>query len=637
MTVATLEALHAAGRLTPIDVELAEALVTMADEEDPRVRLAIALVSRRLDGGHVCLKLASLAKEPVLKALRPVGVSPPRAVESHEDEQAADEQLEWPEWQDWLAAVANSPLVGAPEAKTPLVLDGADRLYLRRYWDHQAGLATTIRGRATEGAGELDFAVLKEGLDRLFKGEDLAEDERDWQRLAALTALQRRVSVISGGPGTGKTYTVVKILALLIEQAFAAGQGAPRMTLVAPTGKAAARLSESIKQSRDKLPFSEPVRAAIPAEASTIHRALGVMRGRTHRFYRNAQNPLLTDLLLVDEASMVDVALMARLIQALPAKARLILLGDKDQLASVEAGAVLGDICEVGLGRGFSVPFAEACEKQIGERPPCGQEAPADTGIGDCVVELQRSYRYKPGSGIEALANAINDGKGKRAVEILHSGQYKDVAIEALGKDGTLPGHLEAIAVTGYEEYLSQDEPAAMLAKLGKLRILCAHRRGRQGVEHANRAIEAALARQDLIDPQGAMYRGRPLIVTQNDYSVRLFNGDVGIIVEHAESGALRAYFVAPDGTERFLSPARVPDPQSVYATTVHKSQGSEFDHVCLVLPKKASAVVTRELLYTAVTRAKRQVTVYGAPQVLIAGVDKRTERASGLKDLLGT
>ncbi len=636
MTVATIETLRQTDRLAPIDVELAKALAALAGEQDQRVSLAIALVSRRLDGGHVCLKLASLVGEPPLKTLRPLGGSSSRVTQGDDDEEAAGQQLEWPAGQDWLAALRDSPLVGGPDASTPLVLDGADRLYLRRYWDHQESVATTMATRATQSAGELHFAVLKDGLDRLFPREKLAKGERDWQRLAALTALLRRVSIISGGPGTGKTYTVVKILALVIEQAFAAGQGAPRMTLVAPTGKAAARLSESIKQSRDQLPFSDEVRAAIPAEASTIHRALGVMRGRTNSFYRNAKNPLLTDLLLVDEASMVDVALMARLVQALPAAARLILLGDKDQLASVEAGAVLADICDVGLGQGFSTPFVEACQGQLGERPPCGETAPAKTGIGDCVVKLRKSYRYKPGSGIEVLANAINDGKGKRAVEILQSDETLDVTIERLGKKGELPQHLEATALKGYEEYLSRESPAEMLTGLGKLRILCAHRRGRQGVEEANRVVEGALAREGLIDPQGPMYRGRPLIVTQNDYTVRLFNGDVGIIVSHGEEGALRAYFVAPDGTERLLSPTRVPEPRSVYATTVHKSQGSEFDHVCLVLPSKASAVVTRELLYTAVTRARSQVTIYGDPKVLIAGIDKRTERASGLEDLLG-
>jgi exodeoxyribonuclease V alpha subunit len=413
---------------------------------------------------------------------------------------------------------------------------------------------------------------------------------------------------VSGGPGTGKTSTVVKILALLAERERAAGRRPPRALLLAPTGKAAMRLTESIRREKARLDCDDVVRGAIPEEAATIHRALGTIDGSTTRFRHHREHPLAADVVLVDEASMVDLALMARLADAVPAVARFILLGDEDQLASVEAGAVLGELCA-----------------GSGERA-----AP----LGPCVVRLTRSWRYRPGSGIEALANAINAGEAERALAILDDPAYPDVERVEAARDAALSGSLRASAVDGFRSYLEEDDPRRRLDALERFRLLCAHRRGPHGVETANAEGEAALAEEGLLSRgDGPTYDGRPIIVTRNDYQLQLFNGDVGTIVE--EGDRKLAFFLAPDGTPRRLSPARLPPHETVFAMTVHKSQGSEFDRVAVLLGDEPTPLLTRELLDTAVTRARQAVTLHGTADVVAHAVRRRTERASGLRDAL--
>lgn len=568
--------------LTAIDEQLARGIGRMAGEERPEVLRAVALASRAVRNGHVCLDVSGA---PYLDALRTSGV------------------------------------VGGGADATPLVLDGepgAERLYLRRYYRYETSLATHLAERIAPLAQELDGKALRASLDRLFP------DRSGEQRMAALVAVARRFCIISGGPGTGKTTTVVKILALLAEQALLRGKPKLHVTLVAPTGKAAARLRESIEAQREKLDVDARIRDLVPVETSTIHRALGAVPGSS-RFRHHADHPLPTDVLLVDEASMVDVALMSRLVEAVPPHARLILLGDRNQLASVEAGAILGDLCgpprPAGFS-GFSRGFVEHIAKLTGDELPAG----GNGGLEDCVVQLRKNYRYPEGSGIALLAQAINDGDADAVLEVLQAGH----------EDVSWGGDLRKHVVAGYAPYLREKDPRASFEAFGRFRVLAAHRRGPQGVEKLNAMVAEALAEEGLLRPVGQHYAKRPVMVRENDYQVGLFNGDVGLVLPDPEDGdAMRAWFFGADGKARRLAPSRLPPHETVFAMTVHKAQGSEFDEVAVVLPGEGSAIVTRELLYTAVTRARGRVRVVGEVDVIERCAATALARASGLAQRL--
>lgn len=619
----TIDRLRAATMLSPLDVHFARAMGRIGGAASDDVLLAAAMASQQVSRGHVCLDLARLAEAPAL----------------YDEEGQLVAEHPWPRLESWLKTLRSSPLVSDGEVVSPLVLDGAGRLYLRRYWEHEVQLAASLHARAAQPAESLDGSWLRAALDRLFpddRSSERTDREPDWQRIAGLLALQRQLCVISGGPGTGKTYTVVKILALLIEQARRQGVHDPNITLVAPTGKAAARLSESIRNAKAALPCSDAVKKAIPEDAATIHRCLGSIAGSATNFRHDADSPLAADVVLVDEASMVDLALMSRLVAAVPPRARLILLGDQDQLASVEAGAVLGDICNTGAARSHSRELVEQVARLTGDRLPLGAGAPDTPGIWDCIVQLTRSYRYGPQSGIGVLARAINAGDAQAALWILESADYPDVVrVEPLRSED-LSQSLRAAVVRGFGSYLQTREPLAQLQALGNFRVLCAHRRGPTGVERVNQQIEEALVDAELIRRNSATYVGRPVMVTRNDYQLELFNGDVGIIVDDPEcAGGKLTLFQGAEGTVRRLSPSRLPPHETVYAMSVHKSQGSEFDEVAVVLPRQASPVVSRELLYTAVTRARHRVTVHAAGAVIEHAITHRIERDSGLRDQL--
>lgn len=620
----TIDTLRARGMLAPLDVHFARAMARIGGDPREDVLLAAAMTSQQVSNGHVCLDLARLAETPAL----------------YDEEGGLVAEHPWPALGPWLEALRSSPLVGDSAADTPLVLDDARRLYLRRYWEHEARLAQRLRERATQVEAALDAAWLRAALDRLFPPEGSAAQtsEPDWQRMAALLAVQRRFCVISGGPGTGKTFTVVKILALLIEAASHRGSRPLRITLVAPTGKAAARLSESIRKAKGTLPCSDAVRAAIPEDAATIHRCLGSIGGSSTNFRHHAGNPLVTDVVLVDEASMVDLALMSRLVAAVPPSARLVLLGDQDQLASVEAGAVLGDICNTGAPRRYSRELMQQVAQLTGERWPSSADAPEQTGMWDCIVQLTRSYRYGPRSGINVLAQAINGGGAETALAILESSDYPDVTRVEPVKGGGLGPSLRNAAARGFGMYLKTTEPLAQLRALERFRVLCAHRRGPTGVEDVNQQIEQALADAGLIRVNSQTYIGRPVMVTRNDYQLELFNGDVGIVAEDPErTGGRVVLFHGGEDSVRRLSPSRLPPHETVYAMSVHKSQGSEFDEVAVVLPEQASPVLSRELLYTAVTRARDRVTIHAPREMIAHAIGHRVERASGLRDRLWT
>jgi exodeoxyribonuclease V alpha subunit len=486
-------------------------------------------------------------------------------------------------------ALAESGVAGTADApgSFPLIVDPDRRVYLHRYFDYESRLARRLRQAADAPPRE----PRSEALDRLELLFPPGGDGPDMQKAAAALALRRGLVVVSGGPGTGKTTTVVNLLACILEQ-----DPASRVALAAPTGKAAARMTEAIRLRAGHLPQS--LRDRLPQEASTIHRLLRYRP--SHGFSHGKDNPLPVDLLVVDEASMLDLAMATRLLEAVPPSARVVLIGDKDQLAAVESGAV----------------FAELAS------------------LRDIAVWLTRNYRFVADSGIGRLAADINAGRADEAVAWLR-GAGGEVTWHESGS--TLP-HLEE-GFARYFEVVSRDvrDVCAIHEAFGRFRVLCAVRAGEQGVEAVNEAA-TALARQALADvrgtfespPRSPWYPGRPVMVTLNDYGLKLFNGDVGIALPDAKGEAM-VWFPDEAGGWRGVAPARMPQHETAFAMTVHKSQGSEFDDVLVVLPPYETPVLTRELLYTAVTRAKRQVTLLSPESAVRTSIQRKVERASGL------
>ena len=567
--------------------------------------------------------------------------------------------------QDWLAACAGSALLEA--AVAPLVLAGSC-LYLRRYWDYERRVASHIAQRLRSDSEAP--AGLPVRLASLFPEPLILDGERltDWQKLACALAAQGRFTLITGGPGTGKTTTVVRLLALLQEAAMAAG--APlRLSLAAPTGKAAARLTESIGGQVASLPVADAVRQQIPSTVTTLHRLLG-SRPDSRHFRHNAGNPLPLDVLVVDEASMIDLEMMANLLDALPAHARLILLGDKDQLASVEAGAVLGDLCREAEVGGYSAATRAWLEAQTGERMVDPALVPGEQALAQHIVMLRHSRRFASGSGIGRLARAVNQADAQAARGVLAAGSddlhvlrlsgEQDRALERLLLEGLAGGARRALGYAHYLQVMRAERPAPVadiqawdswagevLAAFDQFQLLCAVRKGPWGVEALNQRIAEALHRRGLLEQEHGWYEGRPVLVTRNDYSLGLMNGDIGIALRLPEPpefpGAplrqvLRVVFPRNDGSGalRHILPSRLGAVETVFAMTVHKSQGSEFEHCALILPETLNPVLTKELIYTGITRARHWFSlVETRAGIFEQAVLRRVERRSGLREAL--
>ncbi|MFL9814100.1 exodeoxyribonuclease V subunit alpha [Stutzerimonas sp. VN223-3] len=579
--------------LGPLERAFIDSLRRLDPMASEPVLLGAALCCEALGNGDVCLLLGSLAGK------RPW----------------PDHDVSLPPLAGWREQLKLSPLVGGPDEYVPLTLVG-DRLYLARYQAYEQQLAEQLLLRAAD-APEVDEQQLSESLARLFA---FNQQSPDWQRLAAAQAVRRRLAVISGGPGTGKTTTVVRLLAALLEQ-----PGGERLAigLAAPTGKAAARMAEAIRNAKTNLPISDELKDALPDEARTLHRLLG-SRGDSPRVRHDAANPLPLDVLVVDEASMVDLALMAKLVTALPPKARLILLGDKDQLAAVEAGAVFAELCE---GRGFDAQAAMDLQRITDQPVPV--ETPRSR-LGDAVVLLTHSHRFAGDSGIGELARRINGGDAKGTVALLQENRA-DLAWDAAPNPTSLIERLEQ----GYSPYLQaarQADPAGAFVAFNGFRALTAQREGAFGVTGINEALETRFKRRLGVPPRERWYPGRAVMVRQNDYALGLFNGDIGLCLK-TEHG-LRVFFEGDDGYRGF-APARLPSHDSAFAMTVHKSQGSEFAEVLLALPEQASPLLTRSLFYTGITRAKQKVEIWALPARLAEAVTTRAERAAGLADRL--
>lgn len=687
--------------LTPLDRHFALEMSHLhpSDSQQPLFILLCALLSQQLSSQHSCLVLAHI-----------VPLNPMAEQNSHCKISLSLEAL--------TETLQTFDAVGQAGSNKPLIFDNG-RLYLQRYHQFETSVAASLirlSGSVSKHSEDVShqkqpqIAKLRSLLDQLFPANVLAphalttnvltnsEDTApiDWQKVATATALGKKLSVITGGPGTGKTTTVTKLLLLLQMESQ------QEIRLVAPTGKAAARLSESIKASKARLAKELSAHAnvidearnrnsqdfltalgRIPEEASTLHRLLGVIPNSPH-FRHHQGNPLRLDLLIVDEASMVDLPMMYKLLSALPEHASLILLGDQDQLASVEAGAVLADIC---AGLKIPVDPNNLAQNNIASNSPAlwqmryskeqAERLSALTGfeltpyisnapkLGDSLCMLMHSHRFKGDAGIGLLASAVNRADLQGILQVWQQGpaelswlEHSMIVSQTQAKVSEPANNvglnlLLEQACQQYGTYLSalnsdtsnsdlskRSSTADIIERFNQYRILCAMRSGDYGVEGINQYVTQALANAKLIKPLQEFYLGRPIIIQSNDYNLGLFNGDIGLILQDEDKPErLMAHFIKADGSLLKVLPARLPSHETCYAMTVHKSQGSEFSRVALVLPPSPSLaqwqLLTKELVYTAITRAKVHFTCLGTQHVFERASSQATQRASGLADRL--
>ncbi|MCA0913397.1 exodeoxyribonuclease V subunit alpha [Marinobacter nauticus] len=705
-TEALLGQWQQAGWIRPLDTGFARLIRELSEEQgerpQPLVLLLAALTSHQVGRGHVCIDLATLLDDAghtlALPPEEPANTGLSESEVANLQRLYPQELLARVQLADCLTALQSSRAVSDGSVATPLVLNGT-RLYLRRFWRYEQRIAEGIQQRLAlpsplDDPQSAASQTLSTALGTLFRSSEPV----DYQKLACALAARNRFAVITGGPGTGKTTTVVNLLAALQAVAGESPERAGRkyrIRLAAPTGKAAARLNESIGGAVSKLPLADLPGSVqlddIPTRVTTLHRLLG-SRPDTRQFRHNQDNPLLVDILVIDEASMVDVDLMASVFDALPTGAQLILLGDKDQLASVDAGAVLGELCQRAFDAHYTPDTARWLAAITGAQVPASLVDNSGQPLDQAVAMLRKSYRFGQDSGIRQLAEAVNTSELTSQV----LGQIRDAGFDdVIWLNGQTPkpdpdqtlelichhaisGSPEAFrnagqgrvvngqalpTPVGYRHYLevihscdlTADSPreawdahaAEVLEAFNDFQVLCALRKGPWGVEGLNQRIAQQLLAEKLIHKSEGWYPGRPVLVTGNDYNLGLMNGDIGITFsvpwDKAASGelkdTLRVAFPSGDSTGgiRWISPSRLQQLETVYAMTVHKSQGSEFNHTCLVLPDRLSPVLTKELVYTGITRARNWFSlITGDAQVFKDSVSQQVVRASGLALRLG-
>jgi exodeoxyribonuclease V alpha subunit len=607
------EVLRTRGISGAAELNVAETVGRLTGETDPNVLAAVALAVLAVRRGHVCLDLTRA---------REVGVV-------GDDERPL--ALVLPEPVAWAQTLVTSPAIRAPheDGDAPLVLDG-HLLYLDRYWRHEQRLVDGLRGLA---AGVLDPPADAAGwIDSLFPSDEPGATAR---RAAARAVLARRLLVLTGGPGTGKTTTVVRLLALLARSGIPPGH----VALTAPTGRAAARMAQAVHEQADALPVPDDVRRGLTeTSATTLHRLLGWRASTPTRFRHHAGRPLTAEVVIVDEASMVSLPMMARLVEALPVRGRLVLVGDPEQLASVDAGAVLGDVTAAGHDATSAGARLEGAAE--GDAAPVVDAAGGDAA--PVVVTLREVFRFESGGGIDELAAAIRaaDVDPGRVHGLLASGLDGVRHVEPASTPLGMPDEVRELAVAAMRDVAAAaraGDPAETLARQERFRLLAPLRRGPYGVVRANELFARWVHGTPLDrDPADGWPVGTPVMVVRNDHRLGLYNGDVGVVVA-AEDHRTQVAFPAPTTTEavRLVPIARLPAVEPVWAMSVHKSQGSQADEVVVVLPGEDTPLLTRELLYTAVTRARRRVTLVARPDVLDAALGRSVQRASGLRSRL--
>lgn len=659
-----------AGWIRELDLYFVDSLIELSNEaafEACADMMFIALLLSHQSGrGHVCIDIKQMCDNPEQTiALVPLALNPGNPF--YKLIPNARRLLTSFSEAYLVELVGQSTWVSSGRALTPIVFDG-QRLYLRRLWLHESDIVKGISERlgvkaGLESASTPMACVLRESLARLF-GES---DPLDYQKAACALAARRQFSVITGGPGTGKTTTVVRLLAALqsmAEQDTQCMGKKYRIQLAAPTGKAAARLKVSIAAAVNELPLDQLGGAVsledIPTRVTTIHRLLG-SKPNSRAFRQDASNPLMLDILVIDEASMVDIYLLAAVINALPAHAQLILIGDKDQLASVEAGAVLGELCLSARQGGYQDETLSWIKEIAAVAMPTEFADTSGIYLNQSVAMLRRSYRFAKNSGISQLAAAVNDNLDLQSLlNDAKASVFDDIEwvsdAKRVSDEPVKLTHLIQHSVNGFRPYLEYanrcrpdvnatrsdwDTYASELLRLySKFQLLVAVRQGPWGVDNLNALVVRALHNKGLINKAEGWFSGRPIMVSRNDYNLDLWNGDLGLTlsVPWGEQGAdvLRVAFSATNEQGepciRWVAPSRLPVHETVYAMTVHKSQGSEFEHCCLVLPDTLTQVISRELIYTAVTRARSKFSIYAKAQVLIEAAKSRVIRASGLR-----
>jgi len=585
-----IKQLYEKGIFSDFDIQFTKFIEKISSQANNEVLLGTILASHLTAEGHICVNLNTYAEKTF-----------PLSPEEDSD------FLHCPPLSNWINSLKNNEMVGTGDDYKPLILNG-NNLYLYRYWIYEQQFSATIQNRLKNQRTDINHEILAQGLSRLFPQIDT--QTVDEQKRAAERAVRNNFSIISGGPGTGKTSTIIKILALLLEQ-----NKNLHIALTAPTGKATARLQESIASAKQNLNCAPDIKSAIPQETHTLHRLLGSIANSPY-FRKNADNPLSYDVIIVDEASMIDLPLMAKLAQAIPQQARWILVGDKNQLASVEAGTVFGDICETKAEQSY-------------------------------ITVFKRNYRFHQDSGIGELAKAINQANSDKALNLLKSYKHTDIHWHPVKSYGYFLNDLKNKIIQGFSDYLNiinykDIDPEDALQAFDQFRVLCALRRGLYGVDRINRAIENALIKEGFLKTgrdhyhgQTRWYHGQPIMITRNDYTLKLFNGDVGIVLRNPQKyNELLAFFRTTEGTIRQFLLSRLPQHETVFAMTVHKSQGSEFDKILVILPTQFSAVLSRELLYTGITRAKKRLDIWGDESVFKQAIQQKIQRTSGLQNL---
>ncbi len=643
LTRESFDALHAQGSLQDVDYFMAGAIGRRYGIEDLRVLLAAAMASRVVAGGYVCLELEPIAGK----------CWPDMRDDSNDDVVEEKTTVTLPPVNEWIKALQASAACGsADETDRPLILvqDTTSRVYLRRYYQYEQEVARQLRSLAQ--AASLAPVSRTHGcsLEELFPAD--ASNAQERPRLAAQVALGRRLLILSGGPGTGKTYTLARLLVMLAAAGIEQDRK-PVIRMAAPTGKAAMRMRESIRAAKKALKLASDVAQDIPEDACTLHRLLGTRPDSLH-FRHNKENPLPADIVIVDEASMIDLPLMAKLLDALNPDTRLILLGDMHQLSSVAPGYVLGDICTAAL---------------------FGPAAP----LSGSLVELTHSWRFSADGPVGRLGTALRiageagDPDGAQAWQTLQKlqGDVSPNGDEVVWHDTpeTLEDaekhplkDLRHLILEKYRPFVEADRVESAFKALGDFRILCALRRGPQGVETLNKLTEDILAQKHAtfkaddprqparkLAPAGRFYDHRVIMVTRNDYGLRLFNGDVGIILPETANGdavtagtkpRLVAWFEEADeetGATKYraLPCHMLPEHETAFAMTIHKSQGSQFRDVLVMLPYRENPGLTKELLYTGITRAEKRVSLWCSEAVFKQASTSRTQRASGLTTAL--